>query len=382
VLDQVAHLVRHALRIALPRPAPGQLGQVPDGAAPRRAGLLRVLVPQFVQAERRPPRDLDGAVDRLGMAPKEARHLVRRLEAALGMGKHAPARLGHGAPVPDAGQHVLQGTSRRRVVMHVVGGRQRNPHVLGQGRQLLQALLIVRAVEARGGDREPIVVEHRLETADDLDEITIQIGRGNDDRQHPLLLLDQIVQGEVAFALGGTAFAQAEQAAQAPVGGAVGRVDQDRQLARSAQLKPAPHHQRDAGLLRRDMGTNDPRQGVDIGDGDRPVAQRRGPLDELLGMSGPAQEGEVAGDLQLRVAGRSAAARRSCAGLGTTLPRMRSRLRLRRLGHDEIPLRPQPVDEPAALLQHAIDPQPAPPLVLHLEVVAGLAGGLAVVRRA
>ncbi|HEX9660198.1 MAG TPA: hypothetical protein VGA18_07845 [Rhodothermales bacterium] len=49
---------------------------------------------------------------------------------------------------------------------------------------------------------------------------------------------------------------------------------------------------------------DDPGEGVAVGDGEGFVAQFGGPLDELLGMRGPAKEGEVAFATKLGVAAR------------------------------------------------------------------------------
>ena len=89
VLDQIAHLPGHAVRVALSRSPPGQLGQVPAGALARRAGLLRVLIAKLVEAERRPLGDLNRAGDRPGMLPKETSHLLGRFEETLGVRKES-----------------------------------------------------------------------------------------------------------------------------------------------------------------------------------------------------------------------------------------------------------------------------------------------------
>jgi hypothetical protein len=49
------------------------------------------------------------------------------------------------------------------------------------------------------------------------------------------------------------------------------------------------------------VGADHAREGVDVGDGDGAATHGRGLDRQLIGMAGPPQEGEVAGDLEFGV---------------------------------------------------------------------------------
>ena len=73
----------------------------------------------------------------------------------------------------------------------------------------------------------------------------------------------------------------------------------------SREIEPAADDEADAGRLRRLMRAHDAGEAVAVGDRDRLVAERRRGRHQLVRMRGAAQEREIAGDLQLGVAGRS-----------------------------------------------------------------------------
>ena len=109
VLDQAADLVRDTLsgnRSAAP--LPGQLGQALLRGLPFRDRLLGIFVTQLVEAEAAALDDFEAALDRVLMAAKQPRHLLRRLQMALGIGGEAIAGFGNRAAFADAGQHILQ----------------------------------------------------------------------------------------------------------------------------------------------------------------------------------------------------------------------------------------------------------------------------------
>ena len=55
---------------------------------------------------------------------------------------------------------------------------------------------------------QPVIIEHPLETVDEVDEVPIEIGRRNDHGQQSFVVLDQIVHHEVTFTFRGSPLAQ------------------------------------------------------------------------------------------------------------------------------------------------------------------------------
>ncbi len=74
----------------------------------RRHRLVGIVVAKLVQGKAAAIHDLQGALDRGLMAPKQTCHLGRRLQMTLGIGQQAIAGLMDRAAFPDAGDHILQ----------------------------------------------------------------------------------------------------------------------------------------------------------------------------------------------------------------------------------------------------------------------------------
>jgi hypothetical protein len=87
---------------------------------------MRILVAQLVEAERAAGGDFQRAPHRLGTGGITADNLGRRPQVALGIGEQPPTRRGQRAFLANAGEHVLQVAPLRYVVMHVIGGHQRD----------------------------------------------------------------------------------------------------------------------------------------------------------------------------------------------------------------------------------------------------------------
>ena len=72
--------------------------------------------------------------DRLRRVAEQARHLLRRLQMALGIDLEPAAGLADGDAFADAGEHVLQVALAGRGVEHVVDGEERQAMRLPRGR--------------------------------------------------------------------------------------------------------------------------------------------------------------------------------------------------------------------------------------------------------
>jgi len=93
--------------------------------------------------------------------------------------------------------------------------------------------------------------------------------------------------------------ADAQQAGQPGIGGAIGRIQQHGRAA--GKIEAAADDQADAGFLGALVGADDAGKGVAVGDGDRLHAQDGGACDQFLDLRGAAQEAVVGGDLEFGV---------------------------------------------------------------------------------
>ena len=144
-------ILRHPVRIASRGAFPGQLLQGLLRREGRVLDLGRILITQFAQIERAALDDLQGARDGVRMPGEEPRHFLGRSEIAIGAALATKADLVDGASLADAGQHVLQHATLRRVIEHVAG-RHGGDARRGSGfRQVMQAHRIARAGGARSG---------------------------------------------------------------------------------------------------------------------------------------------------------------------------------------------------------------------------------------
>ena len=111
-----------------------------------------VFVTQLVERKVTLLDDVERAANGPRMIGEEAVHLIRRLQVSLGVWKEPEAGVVNGAAVADAGQDILEDAPAGVVVMHVIGGEERDREGAGDVEQARQARLVVAAVEA--GDRQ------------------------------------------------------------------------------------------------------------------------------------------------------------------------------------------------------------------------------------
>ena len=290
--EALLHLVGNPLRIALACALPGEMLELRLRRPARRDGLFGIFVAQLVEREAAGRRDLQRIGDGLRMVAEQPGHFLRRLEMALGIGLEPVARRGHGDALADGGDHVLQHAARGMVVEHVIGGEQRHLVTLRQLGKAVEPGTVVAAVEMAGGE-----IERRLEPRLHLCQVIGAAGQQREDEA--LGEVADIVERQQALALAGAALAEAEQPAQAAIGGARGGPGQQR---KAVEIEPGAHHEGQLRILRGTMRAHHPGQRVAVGDGQRGQSQMLGLHRQLLGVRGAAQEGEVAGALQLGVA--------------------------------------------------------------------------------
>jgi hypothetical protein len=197
------------------------------------------------------------------------------------------------------------------------------------------------------------------------------------------LMIQNIVEREMAFTFGRSPLADGQKPAQTAVGGAIGGIYKQGNAVSVGQFQSASNGQWDTDLFRSDVSADDPGQRVAIGDGDAGVSVCRRLLHEFIGMTCPAEEREVAGDLKFSVRPwrRDESQRWMVRRLGRSILRVWSCFRKGWLGHWVIvsaPSGPLPVEMPAASLVEAVHPPPASGVILNLEIVARQQCGVAV----
>ena len=236
-------------------------------------------------------------------------HLLRRLEMPLGGGEAAEAKLLDRAGEADGGDHVLQRPPVGDVIVHVVGGDQAHLHLGGKIVEVGQPPRIV-AAEQHVAREIAAVAEQACEPAQALMEGGIvDLARRQDDGNQALGELREIIEGEIALALGGAAIARRQQARQPLVAVEVHRIG-DQRIA-VASLEPCTDQKLDPAFLGdrgvlvefldRRIGAHDARQRVAVGDADGVVAKLDRAPDELARMRAAAQEAVVGRDLEFGV---------------------------------------------------------------------------------
>ena len=298
VPERGGDLLRDAVRIAPGRALPGERLQMPLRGAAGRHRLVGILVGEFVEAETAEAGDFEAPRDSLLVAAEESCDLGSVLEVALGIGDEAPARFRHGHMLADGCQHVLQRPAFGAVVVDVVGGQQRRAGALRQRGQAAEAGAVAAPVEHVRGE-----VERAVMRAAEAGEFRLEIFaprlRRQRDQKLSLGIGKQVLPVQHASALGRAPLAESKQPAEAPVGGAVAGIAEQRGAAR--EVEPRAGQQADAGPLRRHMGANRAGERVAVGDADGRKPEPRGLLHQFLRMGGAAQEAEIADRLQFRV---------------------------------------------------------------------------------
>ncbi len=238
------------------------------------------------------------------------------LEMALGAGEAAEAQRVDGAAQPDGRHHVLQRPPLGHVVVHVVGGDQAHARLGGEIVEQRQPARIV-AAEQHGAGEIAAVFEQAGKGPQALAEgRLLGPARRQDDGQDAFGMGGEIVEGEVAGALGGAAVADRQQARQPLVGVEVGGIGEQRIAV--ARLETGADQELDLLFRRRRMllvifldrriGPHHAGQRVAVGDADGAVAEVERLQRELARMRAAAQEAVVGGDLQLGVHGPAQAA--------------------------------------------------------------------------
>ena len=268
-----------------------------------------------------------------GRFVEKLRHVVRRFQMPFGIGFEKAARRVQGDMLADAGDDVLQFAPFGRVIEHVIGGEQRHS---GGARHALPFAQAAAVIALMGhGDAEPKPAgcggEKLFQKKPDffgahlrrigmyffrefahllifpgkvfvpeilgglIHPLLLVRTRRHQHQQQAFLPFEEIVEREMAFALGGAQFSRTQQPAEAAIGGAVGGVSEN--VGRAVNEDKARANQQFWPVffdcLQRRIGAHDTGQGVAVGnaDGGKPALCRR--FHKLPGMRGAAQEGII-----------------------------------------------------------------------------------------
>lgn len=117
---------------------------------------MRVFVAQLVKTERATLRDLDRAFDGFSNRGVTTGNFLERTQVLLGVWKESRPCFGQRALLADARQHVLQITPLGDVVMHVVGGDERDAGALGQFGELRESDFVGQVAGQLDGEVEAV----------------------------------------------------------------------------------------------------------------------------------------------------------------------------------------------------------------------------------
>src|SRR5215467_5168769 len=209
----------------------------------------------------------------------------------------------------DAGENVLQRTSRGIVVQHVVGCKQRHVGRDSQAIQPRQTAPVVAAIEQACRQPHAFGVT-LLQTVQNLPRgCLLEAMRQRQDQQLPLAKFQEVIELEMTLALFDlvglvAAFAAREQLAEPAVSGAVAWIDQN---VRRATSKDEPRAVEkfwlvlDVGVIEFAISPYDTGERVVIGDanGGKPEPARL--MHIFLRMRAAAQEREIRSDANLGI---------------------------------------------------------------------------------
>ena len=298
MVDQAAHLVRTAVRIALRDAALDQVLQFLLGAAAVPGDLVGIFVGQFVEIEGRALDDLDGACKGRFVALEQAGHGGGGLEVALGVLLHPQAGLVDGAFLADAGHHVGQCPAAGGVHEGVVDGDERGVMALCEAGQRVDAFAVVPEIEVLGGEID-VARTFRRPAVEACGKSFVRHVRGQQHQGEALRMVEDIVPGDQAFALGDGAAAARDQPRETAIGGPVG--GEGEQALAAVEVEPGADHDAKAEFLRLGMSAHHAGQRIAVGDGDGGVLEQRRLGDEFFRQGGAFEKREGCAHMKLGI---------------------------------------------------------------------------------
>jgi hypothetical protein len=263
VADLAQVLVGQAIREEEAGARPGQVGQMLLRRLAGGNGLVGVLVAELLQVEAQRVGDRHGAAKRVLVAGEEAGHLGGGLQMAFGVGLQATAGLGQGHLLADAGEDVGQGAAAGLVEADGVGGDHGAACGGRDGGEGVQPRAVVAAVK-RGGRKVELVGPELGPGGQPGLELGGGRVLGGGEGDQAFAPARSLLESEVTLALGGWELALGQEPAEAAVGGAVARVDD--QVLAGGEDQAAADAERGVRGLAGDQHADDASEAVAVGD--------------------------------------------------------------------------------------------------------------------
>ena len=271
---------------------------------PRR--LLRIFIAQRVEREAAARGKMQRLLDRGRMIAEKPRHFGGAFEMPLGVGGEQETRSVDRRLLADAGEHVGEPSPLGRMIERVIDGEERNARGLRDRGEFVKARRVVGCESARAG--EPDIAgkgagergEHSFSPLPRAGE-----GPGVRVREREKLALAEfknILKRQMARALRRAPLAARQQFAEPAIGGAIGRKGDD-VGARLLKAQPRRGNELQPRFFRGGVGAHDSGEGIDVGEGERGMAERGRHRRHLLGMRGAFKEREVRKSGKLCVSG-------------------------------------------------------------------------------
>ena len=309
VAQLLFHLVGDAIRPAPLGAFPRQMLQIVLRRLAVGHRLLGIFVAQLVEAEVQRVGECTRGGNRMRPAGEQPRHFVGRLQMPFGIRVQQETGPGDRRLLADAGDDVLQRPAVGRVIMDVVGRNDRAAIRPRQPVETLDPCLVAAAIKV--GSRDVAKRGNGLAKPRQLGFEGIEIVTGPGDEGDAFTMLRDVLQHQLALALGRAHLAAAQQPRQSAIAVAVTGISEQRR--RIAKIEPAADQRLQPRFPGGAVQAHHAGQRVAVGDPEAIHAELERPKHQLDRVRGAAQEGERRSDAQLDVGRRLARRRRHVA---------------------------------------------------------------------
>ncbi len=257
------------------------------------------MIPDFAQIKPARSGDVSAGLDRVRKGGEAPFHLLRRFQVAVHVTLAPEAELIDRGPRADRSHDVLQWPRFGRVIEDFPRSDTAHARLTRHGIKPVETGKIVRA--ATEGQRHIGAAAKDISQIGEVGERLAVRQVRHQDGDQTLGMVHNISPVEQAAAFAAACLAEREQAGQARPGGPVGRIEQ--QGAAVGEIYARARYHPDLGRLLRLPSAHYARHAAAVSKAKCLVAKQGSGREQLLGRGSAAQEGEVAGHLQLDIAG-------------------------------------------------------------------------------
>jgi len=293
LLDHAAHFQRHRIRIAADKPLFCQFAQAVIWLQPI-GNLVRIFVAQLIQREWARLGNPCRIGDRVRIGMKQPAQFELGLDPPLGIRQSAAAKLIYGGLLTNAGQDIGQHQARGGMHDDIAKRDRLKPQTVRQRMCLGKARCILAIILRRQTDKDMIV-----KSGFQFPQRVAKGRTAKPDQDTLSAIIQHIFEREFARSFHGPALAERQQAAELTKSLPVARIGQ--QLGPVHQNKPGGDEIAKPEISRRTMTANNAGKRILVGNGQPTQPNLAGPGDQLLGMRGASQEGEIAGREQFHI---------------------------------------------------------------------------------